>query len=89
MQAEDSNIPAEACGQVDCESSSPLQVLCLCRLWSFSKRQLVLDKQLADDPLCVSLHPTGFMMLIGCVDRLRLYFVVRSVHGAVCCRPAG
>ena len=57
--------------------------MCLCRLWSFSKRQLVLDKQLADDPLCVSLHPTGFMMLIGCVDRLRLYFVVRSVQGAV------
>jgi WD40 repeat protein len=46
------------------------------RLWDYSSRACLLVKQMADEPLCLSLHPSGDLIVIGFADRLALYHVL-------------
>ncbi|KAK9816472.1 hypothetical protein WJX72_000711 [[Myrmecia] bisecta] len=48
------------------------------RVVDYQRKTMVLQQTLTDDPLSVALHPSGFMLLIGYSDRLRLYYLVKG-----------
>ncbi|KAJ4459588.1 putative flagellar associated protein [Paratrimastix pyriformis] len=43
------------------------------RVWNYMDRLCELAKAMESPAECVSLHPSGFHLLVGCTDRLRLY----------------
>eukprot|EP00002_Diphylleia_rotans_P028089 TRINITY_DN5662_c0_g1_i1.p1 TRINITY_DN5662_c0_g1~~TRINITY_DN5662_c0_g1_i1.p1 ORF type:complete len:989 (+),score=210.63 TRINITY_DN5662_c0_g1_i1:224-3190(+) len=46
------------------------------RIWNYLDKVCELSKTFEDEPFCVSFHPSGFHLLVGFSDRLRLYAIV-------------
>jgi len=71
------------CGSInglDCCVAKPIFATCgadcTVRVWDYANRMCLLVKELADTPLCLSLHPSGDMVAVGFADKLRLYQVL-------------
>ncbi|GMH32503.1 hypothetical protein BSKO_00337 [Bryopsis sp. KO-2023] len=67
---------------MDICNKMPLLVTCsanrLFTMWNYMTRECVLRKHLLDDPLSVSLHPSGVQVLIGMHNKLRLFLVLHN-----------
>ncbi|DBB08551.1 TPA: WD repeat-containing protein 49 [Trebouxia sp. C0006] len=48
------------------------------RIWNHRRQECVLKRQLTDDPVDLSLHCSGLMLLIAYSDRLQLLYILRS-----------
>eukprot|EP00658_Telonema_sp_P-2_P026662 TRINITY_DN20788_c0_g1_i2.p1 TRINITY_DN20788_c0_g1~~TRINITY_DN20788_c0_g1_i2.p1 ORF type:complete len:447 (-),score=119.84 TRINITY_DN20788_c0_g1_i2:5-1345(-) len=46
------------------------------RLWDYEESALLISKEFPEDSLSVSLHPSGFFLLVGFSDKLRLMTVL-------------
>ena len=46
------------------------------KLWNYNERTCELSCKFEEQPLCVSLHPTGYILLCGFTDKLRLMTVL-------------
>ena len=57
-----------------------------CRVYEVQAKALRFAKQLIDMPKCISIHPMGFMVLIGFAIELNLYYVLRwaPMYSASC-----
>ncbi len=47
------------------------------RVWDYVRRTCIVTKQLVDEPLCCSLHPGGFLLLLGTHEKLRLLYILK------------
>lgn len=46
------------------------------RLWNYNDRTCELTKQFAEEPHSIAMHPSGYMILVGFADKLRLMTVL-------------
>ena len=51
-----------------------------CRIWNHRRQECVLKRQLTDDPVDLSLHCSGLMLLIAYSDRLQLLYILRYAY---------
>jgi hypothetical protein len=67
------------------------------RVWDFGRNQVLLQQQQLEEVTAVALHPSGFFMLLGFLDRLSLLYVTRCTpalqrrrekYGCACVLPA-
>ncbi len=48
------------------------------RVWDYYRKASIVCKQLLEEPLCCSLHPSGFMLLVGSMDKLRMFYILQA-----------
>jgi len=58
-------------------TASLSRLLGQCRIWNHRRQECVLKRQLTDDPVDLSLHCSGLMLLIAYSDRLQLLYILR------------
>ncbi|KAI9220174.1 WD40-repeat-containing domain protein, partial [Blastocladiella britannica] len=66
----------------------PLAVTCSAdksvRIWNFVNFTCELCKYFPEEPLSISMHPSGYYLLVGFADKLRLYTIIpddlRTLH---------
>lgn len=46
------------------------------RVWNFQERTLELVKSFAEEAYSIAMHPTGYILLVGFADKLRLLTVL-------------
>ena len=63
-----------------CSQKAADPALCACRIWNHRRQECVLKRQLTDDPVDLSMHCSGLMLLIAYSDRLQLLYILRCVH---------
>ncbi len=61
-------------------TASLSRLLGQCRIWNHRRQECVLKRQLTDDPVDLSLHCSGLMLLIAYSDRLQLLYILRYAH---------
>eukprot|EP00899_Mesostigma_viride_P019230 jgi/Mesvir1/27308/Mv07136-RA.1 len=49
---------------------------CTVRVWNYHTASCLLRKQMSDPVFSVSIHPSGFYVMVGCTDKLRLFHVL-------------
>lgn len=54
------------------------------RVWDWSRHTNVLTNGMGEQLLCCALHPSGFMCLIGMLDKLRMYYIIKVGESSVC-----
>ena len=58
-------------------TASLSRLLGQCRIWNHRRQECVLKRLLTDDPVDLSLHCSGLMLLIAYSDRLQLLYILR------------
>ena len=58
----------------------PLLATCGCdstvRLWNLGERRVEMSKQIDADPVGIAIHPSGLSLVVGFVDKLKIYSVL-------------
>ncbi|KAL0041539.1 hypothetical protein WJX79_006848 [Trebouxia sp. C0005] len=74
-----------ACSKVTCMEACPQMPIIATaaqdrelRIWNHRRQECVLKRLLTDDPVDLSLHCSGLMLLIAYSDRLQLLYILRS-----------
>jgi WD40 repeat protein len=48
------------------------------RIWNFNNGSCEIAKSFIEDPLSLSLHPTGHYLIVGFTDKLRILDIVKD-----------
>ena len=51
------------------------------RVWNYERRTVELVQKFSDEPLSLALHPSGFHVVVGFMDKLRYLNIITSGDG--------